>query len=92
MVGQFNADAATSALQDRLIAADAELATLRAERDKAVGERDAAVAALKLTQWGFNHRRCPVCAGFDPKGNGETDYRHTATCPVDAALAHTGAG
>ena len=53
-------------------------------------ERDAALKALTLTQWGFNHRRCPVCAGFNVGPNGETDYRHTLSCPVAVVLAKGG--
>lgn len=43
--------------------------------------------ALKATQWGFNHARCPVCAGFD--GETERDYTHNETCIVWLALQDT---
>lgn len=45
------------------------------------------LAVLDGLEWGFNHRRCPLCAGFDPKGNGETDRRHTDGCPFPKASA-----
>ena len=44
-------------------------------------------AALKLTEFGFNHSRCPVCAGFGVGPNGETDKVHTRECPVSLALS-----
>ncbi len=43
--------------------------------------------ALKATQWGFNHRRCSVCAGWNMSENGETDFKHTNDCIVGQALA-----
>jgi hypothetical protein len=43
--------------------------------------------ALTLTQFGFNHSRCPVCAGRGVGPYGETDKAHTADCPVGKALA-----
>ena len=43
--------------------------------------------ALRLTEFGFNHSRCPVCAGFNVGPNGETDKVHTANCPVGKAMA-----
>lgn len=42
--------------------------------------------ALKLTEFGFNHSRCPVCAGWGVGPYGETDRAHTADCPVAKAL------
>src|SRR5690242_11640883 len=35
-------------------------------------------AILRLTEFGFNFARCPVCAGFD--GKGENDGVHNKTC------------
>jgi hypothetical protein len=52
-----------------------------------LAERDALAAALRMTEFGFNHSRCPVCAGFNVGPNGETDRVHTKTCPVALALA-----
>lgn len=70
--------------------ADAKLiAALRnnAEELIASAERVARLeAALRMTEFGFNHRRCPVCAGFNVGPNGETDKVHTKTCPVGQAL------
>ncbi len=43
--------------------------------------------ALEATQWGFNHVRCPVCAGWD--GESETDKFHSRNCIVKAALKMT---
>jgi len=47
--------------------------------------------ALRLNQWGFNHRRCSVCSGWgmgpDGADGGESDHTHTADCPVGTALA-----
>jgi aryl-phospho-beta-D-glucosidase BglC (GH1 family) len=42
--------------------------------------------ALKVTQWGFNHSRCPVCVGWNVGPYGETDYAHTRTCPVGLVI------
>ena len=42
------------------------------------------LVALKLTEFGFNHARCPVCAGWD--GTTERDKVHSKTCPVADAL------
>ncbi len=69
----------------------AEIERLRAENtaaDKAGYERgiEEMRSVLKLTQWGFNHKRCPVCAGFNCGPNGETDLAHTKDCPVGRAL------
>lgn len=44
------------------------------------------VEALEATQFGFNHRRCPVCAGWNVGPNGETDMAHTKDCIVGNAL------
>ena len=46
-------------------------------------------AALVLTQWGFNHRRCPVCAGWNCSPNGETDFAHRKDCQVGSVLKET---
>lgn len=43
--------------------------------------------ALKLAQFGFNHRRCPVCAGWNMSENGETDMIHRKDCKISIALA-----
>ena len=45
-------------------------------------------AALKLTEFGFNHARCPVCAGWNCGPYGETDHAHTPDCPIALALAY----
>lgn len=42
--------------------------------------------ALKMVQWGFNHRRCVACGGWNCSPNGETDFKHTKECPVSKAL------
>ena len=42
--------------------------------------------ALLATQWGFNHVRCPVCAGWNMSPHGETDHKHTSDCIVALAL------
>lgn len=44
------------------------------------------LAALKMTQFGFNLARCPVCAGYE-SGQGERDRHHNESCPVSAAIA-----
>jgi hypothetical protein len=51
-----------------------------------VAERNALRAALEATQFGFNHSRCPVCAGWNMGPHGETDRVHTPKCPVGIAL------
>lgn len=43
--------------------------------------------ALKAAQFGFNHRRCSLCAGWDMSENGETDMVHTKDCIVSKAIA-----
>jgi hypothetical protein len=43
--------------------------------------------ALKSVEFGFNHSRCQACAGWMVGPNGETDYAHTAKCPVNRALS-----
>ena len=43
--------------------------------------------ALRANEWGFNHRRCVVCAGWNVGPNGETDHAHTKDCKVATALA-----
>jgi hypothetical protein len=45
------------------------------------------VEALVLAQFGFNHTRCPLCAGWAMGPNGETDGKHTKDCPIHVALA-----
>jgi hypothetical protein len=45
------------------------------------------LAVLDSLQFGFNYRRCPLCAGWNVGPNGETDKVHTATCPVPQARA-----
>jgi hypothetical protein len=42
--------------------------------------------ALKLTQFGFDNRYCPVCAGWNMSGNGSTEMVHTKDCMVGKAL------
>lgn len=52
------------------------------------------VEVVRMTQFGFNHARCSVCAGFgagpDGLAQGEADGVHTATCPVGLALPSLG--
>lgn len=43
-------------------------------------------AAVKLTQFGFDHRRCNVCGGWGMSPHGETDRVHTKTCPVGLVI------
>lgn len=45
------------------------------------------LSVMDALEWGFSHRRCPLCVGWDPKGNGETDKKHTADCPFPTARA-----
>lgn len=45
------------------------------------------LAVMDALEWGFNLRRCPICTGWDPNGNGETDHRHTESCPFPSARA-----
>ena len=42
---------------------------------------------IDALQFGFNHRRCPLCAGWMVEPNGETDNAHTEGCEVPAARA-----
>lgn len=42
--------------------------------------------ALELNQFGFSHRRCSICAGWDMGPNGETDNIHTKDCPIALAI------
>jgi hypothetical protein len=42
--------------------------------------------ALKLTQFGFNHTHCPVCAGWNMSIFGSTAMAHTKECQVGKAL------
>lgn len=45
------------------------------------------LAVLDGLQFGFNHRRCPRCAGWNMSENGETDNIHTPDCDVPKARA-----
>lgn len=53
-------------------------------------ETDATIAslvdALRQTEWGFEGRRCWVCAGWNMSKNGETDRVHTPECPIGLVL------
>jgi hypothetical protein len=51
---------------------------------KLLDQLDSLTAALQATEFGFNHTRCPYCAGWD--GTGENDYIHAKECIVKAAL------
>ena len=42
--------------------------------------------ALQLTQYGFNHRRCPICAGLPPYYGFRSTSAHTKDCLVAKAL------
>jgi hypothetical protein len=42
---------------------------------------------LESIQFGFMHRRCPACAGWNMGPNGETDRVHTKDCPVGNVIA-----
>lgn len=42
--------------------------------------------ALKQNQFGFNHRRCCLCGGWNMSSNGETDLVHTKDCIVAKAI------
>jgi hypothetical protein len=44
------------------------------------------VDVVKRLQFGFNHNRCPLCAGWNVGPNGETNYVHTETCIVKRVL------
>ena len=57
-----------------------ELETLKAHAE-------ALAVALEAAQFGFNHNRCSICAGWNMGPNGETDHAHTRDCPVGIALA-----
>jgi hypothetical protein len=48
-------------------------------------EKAEMLAALKLAEFGFNHNRCSVCAGWD--GKSERDRVHSKDCPVSAVIA-----
>ena len=65
-------------------AADEQLAAFIV---RAVDCHEELVKALELIQFGFNHSRCPACAGWNVGPHGETDNAHTADCPVATALA-----
>ncbi len=43
--------------------------------------------ALKSVEFGFNHSRCQACSGWMVGPHGETDFAHTAKCPVNIALS-----
>lgn len=45
------------------------------------------ISTLNSIEFGFIHRRCSVCAGWNVGPNGETDKVHTKECPVPKALA-----
>lgn len=45
------------------------------------------VELLETVQWGFNHCRCPICAGWMMGPYGETDFKHTPECPIGVAVA-----
>ena len=45
------------------------------------------LAVIDGLQFGFNHRRCPRCAGWNMSENGETDNAHTVACDVPKARA-----
>lgn len=67
--------------------ADALIATLtRSESpvEKAAGEM---YKALTAAQFGFNHKRCSLCGGWNMGPNGETDGVHTKDCVIAKALA-----
>lgn len=61
--------------------------TLEGELTSARNLADELAEALRLTEFGFMHSRCPVCAGFNVGPAGETDHAHTKTCPVAKVLA-----
>lgn len=42
--------------------------------------------ALKAAQFGFNHRRCSLCGGWNMSPQGETDMAHTKACVIAKAL------
>lgn len=71
-------DAETQQMQQR--AAQAK------EQQRRAACYDDLLAAVLATQFGFNHSRCPVCAGFNVGPNGETDKVHTKTCIVGLAI------
>lgn len=50
------------------------------------GTAGGVVAVLRSLEWGFQNRRCLVCAGFNVGANGETDHAHTRECPVPQAI------
>lgn len=54
---------------------------------EAADKIEALHAALEMTQFGHNHARCPVCAGWNMSPAGETDKVHTKNCPVGRALS-----
>jgi len=71
---------ALDTLGDKVVQREKEIYELK-ERIKVLAE------ALKLAQFGFNHRRCPVCAGWNMSENGETDMIHRKDCKISIALA-----
>lgn len=75
-----DAQAVMSNWHNRALAAESALSLSRQEVEKMR-------RALEMTQFGFNHRRCPVCAGWNVGPHGETDRVHTTGCPVGAALS-----
>ncbi len=46
------------------------------------------VGVVRALQFGFNHVRCPLCAGYDVGPYGETDKVHTEECSVARILSH----
>jgi hypothetical protein len=43
--------------------------------------------ALKSVEFGFAHTKCQACGGWMVGPHGETDFAHTAKCPVNIALS-----
>jgi hypothetical protein len=86
-------DCITPGLSDEnralIVAAVNALPALLAERAALVADARRLREALVATQFGFNHRRCPVCAGFGMSDNGESDSVHRPDCIVGQALAAT---
>lgn len=71
--------AAEQAIKNRRVAEQNEMR-------RRAGCYDDLLAAVFATQFGFNYRRCPVCAGFNVGPNGETDKVHTKDCIVGLAI------
>ena len=75
-----------ASLRERVAEMQYEAGMYQSLYEVAKAKLESARKALELTQFGFNHRRCPVCAGFNVGPNGETDLVHTKKCPVGLAL------